>query len=234
MILGKMWQVGSGGSQSMRADWVNFSCVSLGLVVFALLAWQVRDNDSRVWELDRNLASEAQVHAQENPEILSAARDITDAGGVPVMTALAIVGALLLWLCGQPKLAVFWLVAACLGAVINIGSKSGVDRPRPGESLRDSAVHERNASFPSGHAMGSTIGYGSLAIVGAVLLRRRWATILLTLLLTLLVVTICWSRVYLRAHWCSDVIAGVAIGSAWLALCSMIMGTRGRANSITC
>jgi undecaprenyl-diphosphatase len=85
--------------------------------------------------------------------------------------------------------------------------------------LRDPAVQERNASYPSGHAMGSTITYGALAYVGFVLFRKRAAKWTLAIVMALLVLTICWSRVYLRAHWCSDVIGGMAIGMAWLTFC---------------
>jgi membrane-associated phospholipid phosphatase len=165
-------------------------------------------------------------HAAEHPGLLRAARDATDAGGVPVMTALAIVGALLLWLCGQQRLAAGWLLAAALGCVLNQGSKALFDRPRPGAALRDEAVTERNASYPSGHAMGSMIGYGTLAWVGVVMLRRRSAKVALVTLLALLVLAIGGSRVYLRAHWLSDVLGGFALGGFWLTVCLVFLSRK--------
>jgi undecaprenyl-diphosphatase len=75
--------------------------------------------------------------------------------------------------------------------------------------------------------MGSVIGYGSLAYVGTVLLRRRWAKALLVALVAALVLLIGLSRIYLRAHWFSDVIGGFAIGICWLWACITILARRG-------
>jgi undecaprenyl-diphosphatase len=203
----------------MHAKWAGWVISAAGLMVFVGLGWQVHTKDSAVSRFDEEVASAAQQHAKEHPRLLELARETTDAGGVPVMTALAIVGCLLLWLCGQQQLAACWLLAAALGCVVNISSKGLFDRPRPDATLRDDAVHERNASYPSGHAMGSVIGYGSLAYVAVVLLRRRSAKVAMVTLPAVLVLLIGLSRIYLRAHWSSDVIGGFAIGICWLSLC---------------
>ncbi|HYV35148.1 MAG TPA: phosphatase PAP2 family protein [Gemmataceae bacterium] len=203
----------------MRANWVAWAIGAGGLAVFAALAWQVTLSDSAVWRFDEEMAHSAKGHAENHPEVLDFARSATDAGGVPAMTSFAVFGALLLLICGHPRLAGIWVLTAAMGCVLNVSGKAFVDRARPGEHLRDEAVTERNASYPSGHSMGSTIGYGTLVYVGFVLLRKRWAKMGLAAAMVLLVGTICWSRVYLRAHWCSDVMGGAAIGIAWLAVC---------------
>jgi undecaprenyl-diphosphatase len=192
---------------------------TIALLVFGVGCWQVSTLDSAVWSFDRRCAHIMKEHATEHPGYLDFFRDVTDAGGVPVMTALAVVGGLLLWLCGQRQLAAMWLLAASIGCAINLTSKAIVARERPGEQLRDAAVTERNQSYPSGHAMGSLIAYGSLGYVGVVLLRRRWARAVLIALLLGLVTLIGLSRIYLRAHWCSDVIGGFALGTCWMAAC---------------
>jgi undecaprenyl-diphosphatase len=106
---------------------------------------------------------------------------------------------------------------------MDLGCKAMVDRTRPGDTLRDQAVHERNASYPSGHAMGSMLGYGTLAYAGVVLLRRRAAQVALVTVLTILVLAIGSSRIYLRAHWLSDVVGGFALGGFWLTLCILVL-----------
>jgi undecaprenyl-diphosphatase len=210
----------------VRAICSGWTLALAGFVVFGLLAWQVHGDGGTVWDFDREVAQALKEHADAHPRLVGLARDATDAGSVPVMTALALVGSLLLWLCGHSRLAACWLLAAALGSAIDLTCKSFFERPRPDAALRDDAVTERNPSFPSGHSMGSTIGYGSLGYAGAVLLRKRWAKVILALGLLLLVLAIGASRIYLRAHWCSDVAAGFAIGVCWLAVCVSLLRRR--------
>ena len=67
------------------------------------------------------------------------------------------------------------------------------------------------------------VGYGALAFAGLYVLRRRWAKALLIALVAMTLLVIGWTRIYLRAHWCSDVLGGWALGLAWLALCVAIV-----------
>src|SRR5262249_30213916 len=100
---------------------------------------------------------------------------------------------------------------------LDLELKEAISRPRP--SNRDRHVNENNASFPSGHAMGSTIGFGMLAYL---LWResgpRRWRWLGIGIA-TLAILLIGFSRIYLRAHYLTDVLGGYAAGLAYLAAC---------------
>jgi membrane-associated phospholipid phosphatase len=105
----------------------------------------------------------------------------------------------------------FLQLGAFAGAVITselcIGPlKTVIERPRPPNPL----VATSGASYPSGHAIG--ISVTAIGIVIALLPpgRRRLRWELLAAFLTFLIAL---SRVYLRAHWLSDVIGGSLIGS---------------------
>jgi membrane-associated phospholipid phosphatase len=202
----------------MRSSWIYLTVALTGLAIFLGLAWEIRGDDGPFWQFDHEVAADMKANASEHPGLLEFARAVTKSGGVPVMTGLAIVGALLLWMWGHTRLAVCWVLAAALGGAVNFGSKEVFQRARPGADLRDDAVTERNASYPSGHTMGSTIGYGMLAFVAAILLRRKAAKIALIAASVVLVAAIAWSRVYLRAHWLTDVVGGFSIGICWLML----------------
>ncbi len=101
---------------------------------------------------------------------------------------------------------------------ILIGTLKGVyDRARPPESL----VTTTGASFPSGHAIAA-----SVTVVAAVIAlvppgRRRiaWATVAagFSVLMGL-------SRAYLGAHWLSDAIAGVLLGTSCALLAALVVG----------
>lgn len=89
-------------------------------------------------------------------------------------------------------------------------------RQRP--PIPDRLVEIDSYSFPSGHAMMSAI---LACVLGAVVVRVLGPGLLRVALLVLLAcytVAVGMSRVYLAAHWLTDVVAGWAFGVAWAAL----------------
>jgi undecaprenyl-diphosphatase len=89
--------------------------------------------------------------------------------------------------------------------------KAAIDRPRPSAPL----AHTTLASFPSGHAAYS-VGYAAIALTLAVgVSRPRAAALSVLALLLALVVGV--TRVYLRAHYVTDVLGGWALGVACFA-----------------
>lgn len=87
------------------------------------------------------------------------------------------------------------------------------DRQRPSVPLLFSA---KGLSFPSGHALMSVTFYGLLVyIIFKSVHNKPWKWTLI-LLLILLIIIIGMSRVYLRVHYATDVIAGYCIGFLWL------------------
>ena len=72
-------------------------------------------------------------------------------------------------------------------------------------------------SFPSSHATMSMVVYGIVAVLCAEELRSRWRPLPIGVA-AMLVSGISLSRLYLGAHWLSDVLAGLALGSTWVAL----------------
>ena len=119
-----------------------------------------------------------------------------------------------------------WAFVMLAGALLIFGAKELFQRARPPLDWRDPVAMETNPSFPSGHAMGATMGFGFLGYalcLGQNCRRRRFA---IALLLGALVVGIGVSRIYLRAHWLSDVVAGFALGLAWLSLCIGFLAAR--------
>ena len=96
------------------------------------------------------------------------------------------------------------------------GLKNLFDRDRPLVPLLEEA---RGLSFPSGHALMSVTFYGLLIYIVFKSFKNKplkWAFISMLLLLIL---TIGFSRIYLRVHYASDVIAGFCVGLLWLVIC---------------
>ena len=98
-------------------------------------------------------------------------------------------------------------IGMIVAEVLDLVLKELFDRVRPDLWLRVAVSGE---SFPSGHALASTVIYGLVAYT----LARRWPghTTLIGAIAVLVVAAIAFSRLYLGVHWPSDVVAGVAIG----------------------
>ena len=97
--------------------------------------------------------------------------------------------------------------------IVDMLLKPNFDRARPPEALISLEGH----SFPSGHAAGGIVFYFALvAILSAGHPKRR----LPLAMMAIIWVSLVWfSTLVVRAHWPSDLIAGGAVGVAWLSLC---------------
>ncbi|MET0394136.1 MAG: phosphatase PAP2 family protein [Chitinophagaceae bacterium] len=93
-------------------------------------------------------------------------------------------------------------------------------RKRPLPPLLQAA---RGLSFPSGHAIMAVTFYGLLMYIVAHTVPVGWLRWLSTVLLALLIVLIGFSRIYLRVHYASDVLAGFIIGLLWLFISLAVM-----------
>lgn len=106
---------------------------------------------------------------------------------------------------------------APLFAVTDLHSTWGIGVMRPIFDLP--LLSLSTYSFPSGHAAGSTLLYASAIIVFA---HTRWLHRLIGLGCTMVMLT-AFSRVYLGAHYLSDVIAGVCVGLVWAHGCRLLL-----------
>ena len=96
------------------------------------------------------------------------------------------------------------------------GLKNLFDRDRPLIPLLEEA---RGLSFPSGHALMSVTFYGLLIYIVFKGFKNKAFKWTLISMLLLLILTIGFSRIYLRVHYASDVIAGFCVGLLWLVIC---------------
>ena len=97
--------------------------------------------------------------------------------------------------------------------VLMILLKSLFRRKRPLSPLLKAA---KGLSFPSGHAIMAVTFYGLILYILLHSIPSAWLRVLVSSLLVLLIVLIGYSRVYLRVHYASDVVAGFVIGLLWL------------------
>jgi undecaprenyl-diphosphatase len=183
-------------------------------LLFLLLSSQVAVG-SELHQFDLQMAESFQGHAQANPVLLDFFRVLTHAGDGKTLLLVALAGVLVSLALRRYRLALLWLVVPTGASFLSDGLKAAINRPRPPVALRDAAVDVHNPSFPSGHSLGALVCYGMLGYS----LRPGWQRRVGLALLALLVMGVGLSRLYLRAHYGSDVLAGFAVGLAWWALC---------------
>jgi len=176
--------------------------VVVPLSVLARVGWQP------LTHLDRRADSSAHGYVVDHDWLLSTARALTHLGDPTVVTALAVLGAIALFLVHRRRAALYLLVARLVAVVVAFVLKESVRRARP--VLPHPVAHASGFSFPSGHAVGSAALYASLAVViGArVPLSARVALAVVPPLV------VAATRVILGVHFPSDVVAGLFLGWA--------------------
>jgi len=136
---------------------------------------------------------------------------ITTLGNGAFLTLLCIASACFLNRYKRPRAALFSLLTL-LGLPLNMLLKQVVHRPRPIDTLVRILFYEPGDSFPSGHAMGSTIVYGFLAYLAWTYFKDRARRRFWTAVLILTPIAISFSRIYIGAHWFSDIVGAWIFG----------------------
>ena len=188
--------------------------LAVGGFAYFLLSSALSDPSPGVWGDDRAFSLARSLYAEPAERILAV---LTEVGSLP-FTGL-VTAATALWAISRRRategialatgLALTWAAVALL--------KEAEGRLRPAGGF----VETMNLSFPSGHA-----AYGVALVACAVVMVRagsslavRFAAVTVAFALMALVAL---SRVYLRAHYLSDVLAGLAVGAAVFSLVGIV------------
>jgi membrane-associated phospholipid phosphatase len=156
------------------------------------------------------------VDAAATPALVEAMTVLSAAHTARGMAVL-VIGAVALLLALRDRVGALWLpLTYYSGATLNHGLKHLVGRPRPGQ---EGLLLPTDFAFPSGHAAQATLLYGALVLLLWRQIRSPTARAAAVVAASVAVGLVAASRLVLRTHWFSDVVAGVAVGGAWLALC---------------
>jgi undecaprenyl-diphosphatase len=188
---------------------------------FLDIAERVQANSQRLHEIDAGAHTWAK-HTRTNgaTAFFTTMTLIGTPVGLSVIVAIALA---ILLLRGRFRWAMYLAFTSFVGALLNLELKTWFARTRP--DLTEALRRAHGYSFPSGHAMGSTIVFGALAYLAfRVVSRWRWRSAAIAFAASMSV-AIAASRVYLGVHWISDVGAGIAAGLIWLATCTVAYET---------
>lgn len=191
-----------------------------GGLLFAVLAYLVRAN-SHLIGIDNGVAKWGNRHASRTSmRVLS---DLTQLGSIFTVVALCVVLVVAETIRERTAWVVAFVVAVMGGEeVLTLTVKQLADRVRP--SFNPAAA-TLGPSFPSGHSATAAAFYATAA-----LLLGRWrsrpARAVLAGAAVAIAVAVAATRVLLDVHWLTDVIAGLALGWGWFAVCSIAFGGR--------
>jgi membrane-associated phospholipid phosphatase len=159
------------------------------------------------------------IHQFASPTFDRIMLTITELGNPDtVVVSAAITLAILLWRHYYQEAKIF-LIDCFGGVILSYGLKIVFSKSRP--NLWQSPIKETSFSYPSGHALGSTILYGFLAYILAT--RYPQLSLLIYAFAVLLIAAIGLSRLYLGVHWPTDIIAGYSIGFLWVMFCTTML-----------
>ena len=185
---------------------VAMVCTMLVAVAAFALAWAFPR-----WPGDEALLTA--IQSWQSPPLTAALGTLTRLGWYPVAAAVSLaVVAVLLWRRLRVDALLFTLAVA--SALLTHPLKALVSRPRPDMAIVETVPHDMG--FPSGHAAFAILLCGALTLLIWQHVEDRWMRWGLTGALTLLVLGVGLSRVYLGVHWPSDVVGGYLFGASVL------------------
>ena len=193
---------------------LGWGSLILTFLLFLTIAWDVETHAELV-VMDARVAT--WLHGHASRLLTPMMWGITHAHGEIGLIVLALAFAAILW----RKRERYWLLTLGLavpGAIaLNQLLKHVYERARP--HFDDPMISLESYSFPSGHAAGATAFYMVLA---AFLVSRTYDRVQRRLIVTGAIVAIllvAYSRMYLGAHYLSDVVAAMSSTAAWTVLC---------------
>ena len=191
--------------------------ILLGLVV-AALAVLVHHSEA-LTDLDSSAAREA--HRYVGPRTRRVLEDITWLASTQGVIVIGVVVGVIEWIRLPNRWIPVFLVVVTLGdSLVTNTIKGIVERARP---TIEPVAATLGPSFPSGHSSTAAAFFAALALLAA---RRRSANARAALagIAVGLAVAVACSRVLLDLHWVSDVVAGLALGWVWFAVCALAFG----------
>lgn len=184
--------------------WALAGTIALFAGAVVVLAWVGADRSSVQpiddWFYDRMLSIEGAV-------LTAIAQVFNYLGSVWVTAPLRAAVAVALWVRRRWEWLAVWILTIVVSEAAVTILKALYDRSRPSDAL----VETTGAAFPSGHATAGAVTAVALVIVflPAGPRRRAWELAAATFAFFMGL-----SRMYLRAHWFSDVVAGTLLGAA--------------------
>lgn len=178
----------------------------VALILFILILEDVLEQE--IYKFDETIYNFISKAISDN--VSKVAKVITTIGSAYVIIPVAIVAMIYFW---KKKESKYIAINLAIIFASNQILKRIIARPRPNEFR---IVEETGYSFPSGHSMISMAFYGLFIYLIYKKINNKYLKWTLIILLSILIILIGVSRIYLGVHYASDVCAGFLLSIAYL------------------
>lgn len=190
---------------------ITISLIVIGFIILTLFVYYFPNSP-----LDQEFSEEVQEHHNNLTDALM--RAISSFGYMPWSAVMVVLTAGVFFLFHYKKEGVFILLTMVSG-LVSSGLKILINRPRPTEDLVRIVEKAKHQSFPSGHVIFYVTFFGMLFLI----MRHhktfnRFLRLPIMYFCLFLIFTVPLSRIYLGAHWFTDVTAGFFAGLFCLAI----------------
>jgi undecaprenyl-diphosphatase len=186
-------------------------------VVFVAILVLVATQWPPLESADHRIAARLNALVSGHPVAVTVIKAVTTLGTTPVLIGVLVAAAIFLAIRRRWRLLLFLAASAAGTFILDPVLKDLVGRLRP--VVAHPIAHGLGNSFPSGHALNSTVCYGAVLLVFLPAARGNWRKAF-KIIVFLLIALIGISRILLGVHFVSDVLGGWAIGIAWLGITS--------------
>jgi membrane protein DedA with SNARE-associated domain len=187
-----------------------------GVGAFVFVGELIAIQHHRLTPGDRRVAD--LVDHLQNGTVIDVAKVLTNLGTLSVSGTIVGLSALLVVVQRRAVLEAAALVSGMVLTVIAVHlTKAATDRPRPADALVDTM----GSSFPSGHAA-YAVGLVAAAVVVTRTMPGVARTVSLVTIALVLAVIVGATRIYLRVHYFSDVVAGEGLAAAIFSACGIV------------
>ena len=180
---------------------------SFALLLFVILGYVVKFYPEQLKTLDSSVQTAIRGDLPETLTLLF--RAITHLIDIPVIISWVLIVAFIFYRKQWKMESYLMLGNLTLAGILIVTFKNIYQRPRP-EILH--LVEEKGFSFPSGHSLAVTIMVGTLIVILSQRIKNTVWRKIVQILLSLYIVSVLVSRIYLGVHYPSDVIASLCVG----------------------
>jgi len=196
-----------------QRGWLNLSIISL--IFFIVITLIIFTNGFLV---GFDLLLNSLIPRIQLSSILIISKIISIIFDTWVLMGITLLCSVYLWFKDSKKDSIFFIITMAIGAGAIFTLKDILLRARPLNIL----INETNSSFPSGHATIAVIFFGILSYLIWTRRKSLAEKIIALVISSLLILFIGFSRIYLNAHWLTDVLAGFCLGLFILSICIIV------------